>query len=236
MLNSFVPMAHQKLSAMTAKSPRLQRPTWTSAINAKSGNLKNSEESKELTESVFCGSASNVSEEVKFKVTYADQIRAHEVALDRIKQINGIPDHDSRFDKKLSFHEFVAQMAESICAEIVVARYFGLADFDPADSQFKKTADVGSRIEVKWTKYDAGALIIGDSDRNTDIAVLVTGTSPVYSIKGWIPVAIAKNQRWRRRDQPTFWVDQYNLHPIENLRRSSHGEAALPVSSREKSN
>lgn len=229
MLNSFVPMDLKRRSAMTAVLPNFQPCRWTSAINAKSGNLKNSEDSKELTDSIFCGSVWNVSDPVRYKVTYEEQLRAHEVALERIKLINGIPDHSSRFDKKLSFHDFVAQMAESICAEMVVAKYFGLKDFDPADSQFKKTADVGSRIEVKWTKYDAGALIIGDSDRNSDIAVLVTGTSPTYSIKGWIPVSIAKNQRWRRRDQPTFWVDQYNLHPIENLRRSSHGETALPV-------
>ena len=229
MLNSFVPMDHQRLSAMTAKSQRFQPLTWTSVINANNGSQKNSEDSKKPTESKSCGSAWNVSDPVKYKVTYEEQLRAHEVALERIRLINGIPDHSSRFDKKLSFHEFVAQMAESICAEMVVAKYFGLTSFDPADSEFKKTADVGSRIEVKWTKYDAGALIIGDSDRNTDIAVLVTGTSPTYSIKGWIPVVVAKNQRWRRRDQPTFWVEQYNLHPIENLRRSSHGEAALPV-------
>lgn len=231
MLNSFVPMVLERKSAMTAKLQTFRPCQWTSAINANSGSQKNSEDMKELTESCFSGSAWNVSDPVKYKVTYDEQLRAHEVALDRIRLINGIPDHSSRFDKKLSFHEFVAQMAESICAEMVVAKYFGLKDFDPADSQFKKTADVGSRIEVKWTKYDAGALIIGDSDRNTDIAVLVTGTSPTYLIKGWIPVSIAKNQRWRRRDQPTFWVEQYNLHPIENLRRSSHGEAALPVQS-----
>lgn len=231
MLKSFVPMDLKPLSAMTAQSQRLQPYRQTSVINASDGSPKNSEDSKVHKEFHFSGSAQNVSDPVKYKVTYEEQLRAHEVALDRIRLINGIPDHSSRFDKKLSFHEFVAQMAESICAEMVVAKYFGLTDFDPADSEFKKTADVGSRIEVKWTKYDAGALIIGDSDRNTDIAVLVTGTSPTYSIKGWIPVSIAKNQRWRRRDQPTFWVEQYNLHPIENLRRSSHGEAALPVQS-----
>jgi hypothetical protein len=215
---------------MTAKLQRLQRYQWTSAINASSGNRKNSEGSKELTESLSCGSVSNVSDPVRYKVTYDEQLRAHEVALERIRLISGIPDHSSRFDKKLSFHDFVAQMAESICAEMVVAKYFGLTNFDPADSQFKKTADVGSRIEVKWTKYDSGSLIIYDSDRNTDIAILVTGKSPNYVLKGWIPVTIAKNQKWRRRDQPTYWVEQYNLHPIENLRRSSHGEATLPMS------
>ena len=166
---------------------------------------------------------------MKMKVSFDDMIESIEVALLRIKEINGRPDHSSRYDKNLSFHEYVCQLAESICAEIVVTRYFGNKDFKPTVNTFKREADVGSRIEVKWTKYDSGALIIGDTDRNSDIAVLVTGKSPVYEIRGWIPVAIAKDQRWRRRDNPTFWVEQYNLHPIENLRRSSHGDAALSM-------
>jgi hypothetical protein len=212
---------------MTAKLQRLQRYQWTSAINANSGSRKSSDDTKELTESLSCGFVSNVSDPVRYKVTYDEQLRAHEVALERIRLISGIPDHSSRFDKKLSFHDFVAQMAESICAEMVVAKYFGITNFDPADSQFKKTADVGSRIEVKWTKYDAGALIIGDSDRNTDIAVLVTGRSPSFRIAGWIPVANAKKDRYRHRSQPTWWVTQGNLQPIENFNRSIHANSGV---------
>lgn len=166
---------------------------------------------------------------MKMKVSYEEMLKSLYKAIERIEAIGGRPDHSSRFDKSISFHEYVCQMAESICAEIVVARYFGNHDFEPSVNTFKNEADVGSRLEVKWTKYDSGALIIGETDRNSDIAVLVTGKSPYYEIKGWIPVSIAKEQRWKRRDQPTFWVEQYNLHPIENLRRSSHGEAALPV-------
>jgi len=166
---------------------------------------------------------------MKMTVTFDQMMQSIEVALLRIREINGRPDHSSRYDKNLSFHEYVCQVAESICAEIVVARYFGNKDFEPTVNTFKTQADVGSRIEVKWTKYDNGALIISDSDRNTDIAVLVTGRSPVYHIRGWIPVSIAKNQQWKRRDKPAFWVEQYNLHPIENLRRSSHGDAALSM-------
>lgn len=166
---------------------------------------------------------------MKMKVSYDDMIKSLKCAVARIEAINGRPDHSSRYDKSLSFHEYVCQLAESICAEIVVARYFGNHDFEPTINTFKSQADVGSRLEVKWTKYDNGALIIGETDRNTDIAVLVTGKSPVYEIRGWIPVKIAKDQRWKRRDNPTFWVEQYNLHPIENLRRSSHGDAALSM-------
>ena len=163
------------------------------------------------------------------KVSYDDMIKAIETAVQRVKDINGRPNHVSRYDKNLSFHEYICQLAESICAEIVVAKFLGYKDFDPAKTRFKETADVGSRFEVKWTKYDSGAMIIYENDRNSDIAILVTGKSPIYEIKGWIPVVIAKNKQWRRRDQPTFWVEQYQLYPIENLRRSSYGDAALPM-------
>jgi len=167
--------------------------------------------------------------QVKMKVSFDDMMESIEIALLRIKEINGRPDHSSRYDKSLSFHEYVCQIAESICAEMVVARYFGNDNFEPTINTFKTQADVGSRLEVKWTKYDAGALIISETDRNSDIAVLVTGKSPVYEIKGWIPVSIAKDRRWKRSEKPSFWVEQYNLHPIENLKRSSHGDAALPM-------
>ena len=166
---------------------------------------------------------------MKMKVSYADMLTALHCAIERIKNVNGRPDHQSRYDKNLSFFDYVCQLAESICAEIVVARYLGYKDFVPTIDTFKDEADVGSKFEVKWTKYANGAMIIYENDRNSDIAILVTGKSPHYEIRGWLPVSIAKNKPWRRQDQPTFWVEQYNLHPIENLRRSSHGDAALSM-------
>ena len=74
---------------------------------------------------------------------------------------------------------------------MAVAKYFGMIGFDPAMSKFKQTADVGAAIEVKWTSYDSGSLIIYESDRNSDVAVLVVGKCPKYRIAGWIPVSIA---------------------------------------------
>lgn len=167
--------------------------------------------------------------QVKMKVSYEDMLKSLHVATERIKAINGKPDAKCNYTRDISFFEYVCQMAESICAEIVVARYLGFKDFEPTINTFKNEADVGSQFEVKWTKYANGAMIIYDNDRNSDIAILVTGKSPNYEIRGWLPVSIAKSKPWRRRDQPTFWVEQYNLHPIENLKRSSHGDAALPM-------
>ena len=166
---------------------------------------------------------------MRMVITQEQEWDAARVALDRVAEIHGRPDHVSRYNKNLNFHDYIMETAESIGAEYAVAKYFGIADFSAADSRFKRTADVGSIIEVKWTKYDSGSLIIYDTDRSTDIAILVTGKSPNYYLKGWIPIAVAKNQKWRRRDQPTYWVEQYHLHPIDNLRRSSHGEATLPM-------
>jgi hypothetical protein len=164
---------------------------------------------------------------VKLKATIEDKVLAHTVALERIAQIHGQPDHSSRYDRRLGFHDYVAQVAESIVAEIMVARYLGYMNFDPRASQFKKTADVGSFIEVKWTRYENGQLIINESDRSTDVAILVTGTSPSYRLAGWIPVAMAKRPKYKNSKQPTWWVDQKNLQPIENLKGSNYGQAAL---------
>jgi hypothetical protein len=164
---------------------------------------------------------------MKIKPTIEDKVLAHTVALERIAEIGGHPDHDSRYDKRLGFHDYVAQVAESIVAEILVARYLGYVNFDPRASRFKQTADVGSNIEVRWTRYDTGSLIVYENDRVTDVAVLVTGRSPNYNLAGWIPVAIAKKPRYKSSTQPTWWVTQQNLQPIETLKGSNYGTASL---------
>jgi len=164
---------------------------------------------------------------VKATPTIEDKVLAHTVALERIAQVYGQPDDKTRYDKRLNFHEYVAQVAESIVAEILVARFLGFIGFDPRASKFKETADVGSFIEVKWTRYDTGQLIVYENDRNSDVAVLVTGSSPNYRLAGWIPVAMAKRPKYRNSKQPTWWITQQNLQPIENLKGSNYGTATL---------
>jgi hypothetical protein len=53
-------------------------------------------------------------------------------------------------------------------------------------------ADVGKGLEVRWTSYIGGNLIVYPNDRDHDIAVLVVGKSPEYFIAGWLPVMSAK--------------------------------------------
>lgn len=125
---------------------------------------------------------------------------------------------------KGNFHNAVSIHAEAVGAELAVAKYFGVENFHPTVDTFKNEPDIKLghlNIEVKQTKYEAGALIVTDEDRDTDIAVLVTGISPIYTIRGWIPVSICKKPKYQASDG-AYWVTQGNLQPIENLLRSIH--------------
>lgn len=160
-------------------------------------------------------------------LTRNDEIRAHVTAMARIREISASPDHHSRFNREINFHEYVTEVAESVGAEIAVARYFKDFDFVPTINTFKNEADYGQNIEVKWTRYNTGSLIINATDRIDDIAVLVVGRSPVYRLAGWIPVAIGKRDRYKKLS--SWWIAQSDLQPIDNLLRSSYGEMASKV-------
>ena len=82
--------------------------------------------------------------------------------------------------QKVNFFESVARDGEAAGAELALAKYFGLPDFELSVGIFKTQADIGSRIECKWTRWRDGHLIIKQSDRDQDIAVLVVGESPTY--------------------------------------------------------
>ena len=163
----------------------------------------------------------------KVILDYAQEIEAHEIGLARVLARASRPDHAGRFNKAISLHEFIAEHAEAVASEMAVAQYFGIRNFKATLNTYKGQADVGSRIEVKWTKYDQGQLIVYEYDRPTDIAVLVTGEAPNYVIKGWIPIAMAQKPRYRHSKQPTWWVTQINLQPIENLRKSHYEQSAI---------
>ena len=119
--------------------------------------------------------------------------------------------------QKLNLAKSIARDAEAIGAEMVVARYLGIADFEPTLNTFKNSADVGSRIEVKHTSWRDGHLIVKPSDRDTDLAVLVVGESPNYTIIGWIPVSIAKTPKFKSDQSNSWWVSQINLRPMDSI-------------------
>ena len=164
--------------------------------------------------------------EIKYSVAFADEMYIHQAATDKILQGSGIMGSQPRYNLALNTHEQVSELAESITAELIVARYFGL-DYDARQNNGKHHADVGQGLEVKWTKYESGHLIIYPNDRDSDVAVMVVGKSPSYRIAGWIPVQFAKRAKYKHRSQDSWWIEQHNLFPIEDLVRSEHGHSLI---------
>ena len=145
-----------------------------------------------------------------------DEFVAASVAFRRAFESPGKID---RSVEKVNLHEGIARDAESIGAEMIVAQYFGIKNFEPTVGGFKLHADLGGTVEVKWTRYKDGHLLLTDRDRDTDIAILVTGKSPIYWIAGWTTVKAAKRPA-RQRSDGSYWINQSDLHPIEDLARS----------------
>lgn len=141
-------------------------------------------------------------------------------AIDYIPQWEGVTvkrnhQHDR---ERLNFPAFVMQQSEAYGAEVAVAKYFR-KHIDLEASNYKNLADVGNNIEVKWTKWQDGSLILSELDRKEDIAILVTGSMPKYYVCGWIPVAVARRPSHQRSDG-SWWIGQADLHPMANFSRS----------------
>ena len=164
--------------------------------------------------------------EIRYSVAFADEMYIHQAATDKILQGSGVMGSQPRYNLALNTHEQVSELAESITAELIVARYFGL-DYDARQNNGKHHADVGQGLEIKWTKYESGHLIIYPNDRDSDVAVMVVGKSPTYRIAGWIPVQFAKRAKYKHRSQDSWWIEQHNLFPIEDLVRSEHGHSLI---------
>jgi hypothetical protein len=156
----------------------------------------------------------------KITLTKQEQYTCHKAALIRAENT---PDYwDTRSgayeaaESGLSLHEFIAQDAAATGSEWAVAKVLGY-DFDPYLVKGKRIADVGKNIEVKSTKYLTGHLIIQEIDRTEDIAVLVLNKSPEYTVVGCLPIAWAKNERFRHKVQANWWIPQGNLMPIGTM-------------------
>lgn len=162
---------------------------------------------------------------IKVRLSYDDELTAHEVGFLRAKELASTANHPSRYDRDLNYHEYISQLSEAVGSEIAVAKYFDLTDFKPTHGTFKREADVGAGLEIKWTRWRDGHLIIHQSDRMQDIAILVTDRSPIYYLKGWIPISEAKTSRTYKRSEKNWWINQADLRPMENFLRSNYATA-----------
>ena len=156
-------------------------------------------------------------------LTRADEILCAQVGLQRVEysKING-HSHSYITPNNGNYFKDILIASESAAAEMAVARSLGIANFTPTANTFKSMADVGENIEVKWTSWIDGHLIVTPKDRDTDIAVLVVGDCPKFKVIGWIPMVIAKKPRFKHSKMDAWWISQINLQPIETLKRSNY--------------
>ena len=156
----------------------------------------------------------------------SQEITAHRIGLERTVIRNADPKDASNFGQTYhNWHELVWQEAEGCGAEMAVANYFGDYAFVPEVDNGHDRADVGENIEVKWTKHANGHLILQNRGvgRPNDVAILVTGLSPVYILMGWMPVHMAKQAKYKHPYQNNYWVPRSNLFEMQYLKRSNYG-------------
>jgi hypothetical protein len=104
------------------------------------------------------------------------EMACHKAATLKFIRAHGTLGRTPRYNAKLNIHERISEYAESLASEFVVARELGI-DYDLNYDGFKQFADVGSNIEVRWTRWNVGHLIVYPTDRDDDIAILVCGKS-----------------------------------------------------------
>lgn len=160
---------------------------------------------------------------IDIKLTLADELLSARIGLERT-EYSKQRGHTHSFTVNNPGNYFSDIMAASgaVAGEIAVARALGINDFVPTANTFKSTADIGENIEVKWTAWHGGHLVIHPKDRDTDVAVLVVGNSPNLRVIGWLPIMQAKRPKYRHTKDDSWWVSQINLHPIEDLNRSQY--------------
>jgi hypothetical protein len=93
---------------------------------------------------------------IKMHISEADEWAIHNRASHVVFSQDGLGT-GQQYNSKLNNHERVTEYAESLGAEMVVARYFGL-DYDINENKAKVKADVGKGLEVRWTSYINGSL------------------------------------------------------------------------------
>jgi len=109
---------------------------------------------------------------------------------------------------------------EGYCSELVVARALSVYYSAGAGKGFKG-ADVADNVQVRWASQDSYRLIVRPADQTNDLYVLVTGIAPTFTIKGFMPGSLAKQQKYLDNpgnDRPdAWWVPQSDLFPVAEL-------------------
>ena len=151
---------------------------------------------------------------VKIWLTEAELDYALMAGMARIKSSKGYSYDNEHLDAK----ELVRLCALGAAAELAAAKWLNVPNFKLSINTYKDEPDIWPNWEVKHTEYANGHLIILDSDRDTDRAVLVTGVNP-FTIVGWLPVDYCKDDLYLKATRQTaisYWVPQGELVKVHD--------------------
>lgn len=107
---------------------------------------------------------------------------------------------------------------EGACGELAVAKALGRY-WNGSVNTFKVGGDVGA-MQVRTRSRSHYELLIRPDDKDQDVFVLVTGTSPKFKVVGWIKGKDAKRVEWLQTHggrPPAYFVPQKSLGNIEDL-------------------
>ncbi|MFZ9715901.1 MAG: hypothetical protein ACO3CH_00400 [Ilumatobacteraceae bacterium] len=83
---------------------------------------------------------------------------------------------------------------EGACAEMAVAKYLDIY-WDGSNGTYK-LPDLSGLMQVRWTPYETGKLIVRPADDDYCRYVLVTGRCPDYTIRGYMQGVVAKDPKY----------------------------------------
>ena len=111
----------------------------------------------------------------------------------------------------------------SSVAELAMSEYLELPWVNAILRTLKpKPADVGERVEVRWTHIPNGHLIVYPEDPDDWIVVSVRREWPRMEIAGWTTGFEAKRECYRAhpkaRNKRDYWVPAENLLMVELLK------------------
>lgn len=154
------------------------------------------------------------------ELTNDERIRAEEVGAERFTV--------ARKARAKNRHGFRAEDDDAVendrnaaGAELAFARFIGvpLEDWQPHVGSWTKK-NVGT-FDVRSTWRDYGRLLIRVSDPDEQRLVLVVGTLPKYRLCGWMTAEegrrIGKKSDAGTGREEAWWVEQYQLHPMEEI-------------------
>ena len=109
-------------------------------------------------------------------------------------------------------HNTWGRHVEGAMAELAFCKNYGL--YWGGVGQISGSDVYGTNIEIRWTPYPSGKLIVQLNDKDDHIFWLLTGKFGQYTIHGFMLGEAAKQEKWwpgPKPDRPAYFVPQNEL-------------------------